>query len=101
MHGAEYDEMTEAYRSYKDKFESVTIAEPLSGRVGDELTSVNDDKKAVAEAITAEAVKDSRIRQSGVAEADGTAFVFMGHGTPTLQRSATVRCRARWNDLGL
>ena len=48
MHGAEYDELTEAVESYKDKFESVTIAEPLLGEVGDSDDAVNDDKKAVA-----------------------------------------------------
>ena len=57
MHGAEYDELTEAVESYKDKFESVSIAEPLLGEVGDSDDAVNDDKKAVAEAITTEAVK--------------------------------------------
>ena len=31
MHGAEYDEMTEAINGYKDKFESVAIAEPMLG----------------------------------------------------------------------
>ena len=29
----EYDELTEAVESYKDKFESVSIAEPLLGAV--------------------------------------------------------------------
>ena len=80
MHGAEYDELTEAVESYKDKFESVTIAEPLLGEVGDRRYS-QDDKKAVAEAITAEAVKTAGYDSLEVAEADGTAFVFMGHGT--------------------
>ena len=61
MHGAEYDELTAAVESYKDKFESVSIAEPLLGEVGDSDDAVNDDKKAVAEAITAEAVKNCRI----------------------------------------
>ena len=31
MHGAEYDEMVEAIDAYKDKFESVAIAEPMLG----------------------------------------------------------------------
>ena len=57
MHGAEYDEMAEAIDGYKDKFESVAIAEPMLGEVGDDATVINDDKKAVAEAITDEAVK--------------------------------------------
>ena len=57
MHGAEYDEMVEAIDGYKDKFESVAIAEPMLGEVGDDATVINDDKKAVAQAITDEAVK--------------------------------------------
>jgi sirohydrochlorin cobaltochelatase len=68
MHGAEYDEMVEALDSYKDKFESVAIAEPMLGEVGDDATVINDDKKAVAQAITDEACKiagyDSRRRNS-------------------------------------
>ena len=59
MHGAEYDEMTEAIDGYKDKFESVAIAEPMLGEVGDDATVINDDKKAVAQAITDEAVKEA------------------------------------------
>ncbi len=57
MHGAEYDELVDALDGYKDKFETVTIAEPLLGEVGSDATVVNEDKAAVAEAITAEAVK--------------------------------------------
>ena len=57
MHGAEYDELTETVNSYKDKFESVKIAEPLLGEVGADATAINEDKAAVAKAITAEAVK--------------------------------------------
>ncbi len=45
MHGAEYDEMVEAIDGYKDKFESVAIAEPMLGEVGDDATVINDDKK--------------------------------------------------------
>ena len=32
MHGAEYDELMEAVDAYKDKFESVKVAEPLLRR---------------------------------------------------------------------
>ena len=81
MHGAEYDEMVEAIDSYKDKFESVAIAEPMLGEVGDNATVINDDKKAVAEAITDEAVKIAGYDSMEAAAEDGTAFVFMGHGT--------------------
>ena len=81
MHGAEYDEMVEAIDRYKDKFESVAIAEPMLGEVGDDATVINDDKKAVAEAITDEAVKIAGYDSMEAAAEDGTAFVFMGHGT--------------------
>ena len=57
MHGAEYDELAEAVAEYQDQFESVKIAEPLLGEVGDDATIINDDKKAVAQILTAEAVK--------------------------------------------
>ena len=81
MHGAEYDEMCEAIDQYKDKFESVAIAEPLLGEVGSDATVINQDKEAVAAAITAEAVKTAGYEDAAAAAADGTAFVFMGHGT--------------------
>ena len=62
MHGAEYDEMMRGgRRSTADKFESVAIAEPLLGEVGADATVINDDKEAVATAITAEAVNDRRL----------------------------------------
>ena len=81
MHGAEYDELTEAVNKYKDKFESVKIAEPLLGEVGKDAGAINDDKKAVAEAITAAAYKTAGYDSLDAAANDGTAFVFMGHGT--------------------
>ena len=55
MHGADYDELMDAVEEYEDKFESVKVAEPLLGEVGDDAAVVNDDKKAVAEILTAEA----------------------------------------------
>ena len=81
MHGAEYDELAEAVEAYKDKFESVAIAEPLLGEVGADATVINPDKTAVAEAITAAAVADAGFDSLDAAVADGVAFVFMGHGT--------------------
>ena len=100
MHGAEYDELTEAVESYKDKFESVTIAEPLLGEVGDSDDAVNDDKKAVAEAITTEAVKTAGYDDLDAAEADGTAFVFMGHGTSHTAKISYSQMQSQMNDLG-
>ncbi len=81
MHGAEYDELTAAVKSYEDKFESVAIAEPLLGQVGADSSSVNEDKKAVAEAITKEALTAAGYKDLKASQDDGTAFVFMGHGT--------------------
>ena len=81
MHGAEYDELSEAVEGYKDKFECVKIAEPLLGEVGDDATVINEDKQKVAEDITAEAVKTAGYDSLDAAASDGTAFVFMGHGT--------------------
>ena len=81
MHGAEYDEMMEMVESYRDKFESVAVAEPLLGEVGADATVINSDKEAVAKAITAAAIKDAGYDSLDAAAADGVAFVFMGHGT--------------------
>ena len=44
MHGAEYDELTEAAENYRDKFEKLVIAEPLLGEVGSDASVVNEDR---------------------------------------------------------
>ena len=81
MHGAEYDEMMEMIDDYRDKFASVAVAEPLLGEVGADATVINEDKEAVAKAVTAEAVATAGYDSVEAAAKDGTAFVFMGHGT--------------------
>ena len=81
MSGAEYDEMVEVVESYKDKFETVSIAAPLLGEVGSDATVINEDKQVVAEIITAEAVKEAGYDSIEAAKEDGVAFVYMGHGT--------------------
>ena len=81
LHGAEYDEMMEMIDDYRDKFESVAVAEPLLGEVGADATVINEDKEAVAKAVTAEAVATAGYDSVEAAAKDGTAFVFMGHGT--------------------
>ena len=100
MHGAEYDELTEAVESYKDKFESVKIAEPLLGEVGTDETAVNEDKAEVAEAITSEAVKTAGFDSLDAAKEDGTAFVFMGHGTSHTAKISYSQMQTQMNDLG-
>ena len=81
MSGAEYDEMVETIEAYKDKFETVRIAEPLLGKVGSDATVINEDKQAVAEIITEEAVKEAGYDSIEAAKEDGVAFVYIGHGT--------------------
>ena len=100
MHGAEYDELVEAVDAYKDKFESVKIAEPLLGEVGADASAVNADKKAVAEAITAEAVKTAGFDTLDAAKEDGVAFVFMGHGTSHTAKVSYSQMQAQMKDLG-
>ena len=100
MHGAEYDELTEAVENYKDKFESVKIAEPLLGEVGSDATAINEDKAEVAEAITAEAVKTAGFDSLDAAKEDGTAFVFMGHGTSHTAKISYSQMQAQMEQLG-
>ena len=101
MHGAEYDEMTEAINGYKDKFESVAIAEPMLGEVGDDATVINDDKKAVAQAITDAACKEAGFDSMDAAAEAGTAFVFMGHGTSHTANITYDQMQTQMENLGL
>ncbi|MGN0352665.1 MAG: sirohydrochlorin cobaltochelatase [Roseburia sp.] len=100
MHGAEYDELVEAVEAYQDQFETVKIAEPLLGEVGEDATVVNDDKKAVAEAITGEAVTEAGYESLDVAKEDGVAFVFMGHGTSHAAKVSYSQMQTQMEELG-
>ena len=100
MHGAEYDEMCEAVEQYRDKFDSVAIAEPLLGEVGEDAAVINADKEAVAAAITAEAVKTAGYDDAAAAAADGTAFVFMGHGTSHTAKVSYSQMQTAMQTLG-
>lgn len=100
MHGAEYDEMMEVLDSYNDKFESVSVAEPMLGEVGDDATVINEDKAAVAEAIANAAVKDAGYETMDAAAEDGTAFVFMGHGTSHTAKVTYSQMQTQMNELG-
>ena len=100
MHGAEYDELSETVEKYKDKFESVKIAEPLLGEVGSDATVINADKEAVAKAITDEAVKAAEYDSVEAAEADGPAFVFMGHGTSHVANVSYDQMQTQMEQLG-
>ena len=100
MHGAEYDELMEAVEKYKDQFASVAVAEPLLGEVGADAAAVNDDKKTVAEELTAEAVKTAGYDSLEAAKEDGVAFVFMGHGTSHTAKVSYSQMQAQMKDLG-
>ena len=73
MHGAEYKELTEAVESYK---------------------------AAVAEAITAEAVKTAEYDSLDAVAADSTAFVFMGHGTSDEAKISYSQMQTQMEKLG-
>ncbi len=100
MHGAEYDEMMEVLDSYNDKFESISVAEPMLGEVGDDATVINEDKAAVAEAIANAAVKDAGYETMDAAAEDGTAFVFMGHGTSHTAKVTYSQMQTQMGELG-
>ena len=100
MHGAEYDEMMEMIDDYRDKFESVAVAEPLLGEVGADATVINEDKEAVAKAVTAEAVATAGYDGVEAAAKDGTAFVFMGHGTSHTAKVSYSQMQTAMQTLG-
>ncbi|MCR4866191.1 MAG: sirohydrochlorin cobaltochelatase [Lachnospiraceae bacterium] len=100
MHGAEFDELVEALDKYADKFETVAVAEPLLGQVGSDAKVINDDKKAVAKAVVAAAVKTAGYDSLEVAEKDSTAFVLMGHGTAHTAKVSYSQMAAQMDNLG-
>ena len=100
MHGAEYDELMKAVEEYKDNFETVKVAEPLLGEVGSDAAVINADKKAVAETLTAEAVKTAGYDSLEAAKEDGVAFVFMGHGTAHVAKVSYSQMQTQMEDLG-
>ena len=99
MHGAEYDELVQALEPYKGKFE-ITIAEPLLGEVGADATVINEDKKTVAEAVVAAAVKDAGFDSLEAAEKEGVAFVLMGHGTSHTANVTYDQMQTQMDQLG-
>ncbi len=100
MHGAEYDELTETLDKYADKFDSVTVAEPLLGEVGSDASVINEDKKAVAEAVVAAAVESAGFDSLEAAADDETAFVFMGHGTAHTAKVSYSQMATQMEELG-
>ncbi len=100
MHGAEYDEMKAAVEKYATNFESIEISEPLLGEVGEDATTVNDDKKKVAEAVVSAAVEASEYDTLEAADKASTAFVFIGHGTSHTAKVTYSQMQAQMSELG-
>ena len=99
MHGAEYDELKEAVAKYESKM-NIVVAEPLLGEVGSDATVINEDKKAVAVAVTAAAVKLAGFADTKAAADAGTAFVFMGHGTSHTAKVSYSQMQTQMDALG-
>ena len=100
MHGAEYDELAKAVEDFSGMFESVKIAEPLLGAVGADAAEVNADKEAVAKAITEAAVAEGGYDSLDAAKEDGTAFVFLGHGTSHTAKVTYDQMQTQMEQLG-
>lgn len=100
MHGAEYEEMMDSLEAYRDKFETLKVAEPLLGEVGSDAAVINADKKAVAEILTAEAVATAGYENLDAAKEDGTAFVYLGHGTSHTAKVSYSQMQTQMKELG-
>ena len=100
MHGAEYDEMMEALEGYKDKIETIRVAEPLLGEVGSDAAVINADKEAVAKAIVADTAADGGFADAAAAAKEGTAFVLMGHGTAHVAKVTYSQMQTQMGELG-
>ena len=100
MHGAEYDEMMEMIDEYKDKFESVAVAEPLLGEVGADAAVINADKEAVAKAVVAAALSESGYESTAAAKEAGVAYVLMGHGTAHVAKVTYSQMATQMDKLG-
>ncbi|MDO5456367.1 MAG: sirohydrochlorin cobaltochelatase, partial [Eubacteriales bacterium] len=100
MHGAEYDDMVDAVKAAAGDFETVRIAEPLLGEVGQDAAEVNEDKEAVAKAVAAAAVSGAGYDSLEAAAEDGTAFVFMGHGTAHVAKVTYDQMQTQMEQLG-
>ena len=100
MHGAEYAEMCAAIDKVRDQFDSVEIAEPMLGEVGNDATVINADKEAVAKAVVAAALSESGYESTAAAKEAGVAYVLMGHGTAHVAKVTYSQMAAQMDKLG-
>ena len=105
MHGAEYDELMAALKAVEGDFETIRVAEPLLGQVGEDASAINEDKAAVAQAVAAAAAVEAGYEGEDTAAAlaaaaeDGTAFVFMGHGTAHVAKVSYSQMQTQMDEL--
>ena len=100
MHGSEYDDLVDAVTAASGDFLSVRIAEPLLGEVGTDASVINEDKEAVAKAVVAQTVADAGFESLEAAVQDGTAFVFLGHGTAHVAKVTYDQMQTQMEALG-
>ena len=100
MHGSEYDDLVDAVTAASGDFLSVRIAEPLLGEVGTDASVINEDKEAVAKAVVAQTVADAGFESLEAAAQDGTAFVFLGHGTAHVAKVTYDQMQTQMEALG-
>lgn len=100
MHGAEYDEMCAAIDKVRNQFDSVAIAEPMLGEVGNDATVINADKEAVAKAVVAAALEESGYETTAAAKEAGVAYVLMGHGTAHVAKVTYSQMATQMEKLG-
>ncbi|TGY97553.1 cobalt chelatase [Petralouisia muris] len=100
MHGTEYDELMESVEAYREKFETVKVAEPLLGEVGEDASVINEDKETVAKALTEAAVQDGGYESLDAAKEGGAAFVFLGHGTSHTAKVSYSQMQSQMEALG-
>ena len=100
MHGSEYDEIIDALEYYEDEFDSLMIAEPLLGEMGKDASEINEDKKAVAQAVVDAALECAGYADAAAAAGDGTAIVLLGHGTSHTAKVTYSQMQTQMTELG-
>ena len=100
MRGIEYEELMSSVEKYADKFETIKIAEPLLGEVGEDAKVINADKKAVAEAVVEAAAKEANSESIDKMADAGTALVLFGHGTSHTAKVSYNQMQTQLNKLG-
>ena len=83
MAGFEYDDVVKEVKGYADKFDKLTIST--------NLLTTNEDYDTLVEALVAETKEYNQ---------EGTAIVFMGHGTEHESNATYARLQKRFAALG-